>query len=117
MIWLWLHLLAAVILFGIIFITVIKKQALAAVVMTARIDYLIAIISGIMLFDYAWSKSPVLATLKGLAALVVIGLCEILFKRVNQLTVLGRSLILMAVIVLIIFGLLLSAGYPLINLI
>ncbi|KRM89315.1 hypothetical protein FD21_GL001887 [Liquorilactobacillus vini DSM 20605] len=117
MIWLWLHLLAAVILFGVILITVIKKKALATVVMTARIDYLIAIISGIMLFDYAWSKSPVLAVLKALAALVVIGLCEILFKRVSQLTGLGRGLILMSVIVLIIFGLLLSAGYPLISLV
>ncbi|WP_281166041.1 DUF1516 family protein [Liquorilactobacillus sicerae] len=117
MFWLWLHLLAAVVLLVVILLTVVKNKAIKAVVMTARVDYLIAIISGMMLFSYAWSKSPVLAVLKVLVALAVIGICEILFKRVKQLSLLSRGLILVVVIALGAFGLMLSEGYPLISLV
>ena len=113
MFWLWLHLAAGIVILLAVIITIVKNQALKPVVLAARIGYLAAIISGIMLFSYAWGHQAVLTLVKIVVALGAIGFCEVLFARVKQFSWLTKALVLIVIVAVGILGLVLSGGYPL----
>jgi hypothetical protein len=116
MFWLWLHLAAGGLILLAVIITIIKDQAFKSVVMAARVGYLAAIISGSMLFSYAWGQQAVLTLLKVVIALGAIGFCEVLFARVQQFTWATKALVLVVILAVGILGMVLSGGYPLIGL-
>lgn len=116
MFWLWLHLAAGIVILLAVIMTIVKNQAFKPVVLAARIGYVAAIISGIMLFSYVWGEHAILTLVKVVVALGAIGFCEVLFARIKQFSWFTKALVLIVILAVGVLGLVLSGGYPLIDL-
>lgn len=113
MIWLWMHLLAWFVLLIIVVLAVFSKDGAGkALKMIARLCYVVAIISGIMLLKYAWESSPVLSIVKIIFAVGLIGFCEIYFSRQKDMGKLIKILLVATVVIVGIIGFILAGGRP-----
>ncbi|AXX64778.1 DUF1516 family protein [Bombilactobacillus bombi] len=116
MLWPWLHLVVGVVLFVAIIGGLLAKVPQAKVwVMIARICYIILIISGALMFSYAWHEHPILTIVKIILAVGLIGLIEMAFakKLKKQFSrVMFYGALILAVIVVII-GFIMTDGFPL----
>ncbi|MBZ2200756.1 MAG: YisL family protein [Lentilactobacillus hilgardii] len=115
MLWLWIHLVTWVVLTIVVVLGLIAKSHKVTVwAMTARVLYLIAIISGVILLLGTWQYNPILSTIKVILALGLIAFIEIAFAR-KQENNFHAGLIWWALcfcIVVGIVGLILSQGRP-----
>ncbi|MFD1124761.1 YisL family protein [Lentilactobacillus raoultii] len=115
MFWLWIHLITWVVLTIVVIAGLAVRSAnVMPWAMTARILYLIAIISGVILLWNTWQYNPVLSAIKVILALGLIAFIEIAFAR-KQENKFHRSLIWWACgfcILVGAVGLILSQGRP-----
>ncbi|MDV7757011.1 DUF1516 family protein [Liquorilactobacillus mali] len=113
MIWLWMHLFSWIVLLIVVLSAVFSRNGAGELLkMIARICYVVAIISGIMLLKYAWETSPVLAIVKVVLAIGLIGFCEIYFSRERDVGNITKVLLVAATIVVGIIGFILAGGRP-----
>ncbi|AUJ29953.1 MAG: DUF1516 family protein [Liquorilactobacillus hordei] len=113
MIWLWMHLVTWIVLLIVVFSVVFsKKDVSVAAKMIARICYVVALVSGIMLLGYAWEASPVLAVVKILLAIGLIGFCEIYFSQGHNWRSRTKALLLVTTILVGLLGFILAGGRP-----
>ncbi len=116
--WLWIHLITWVALTIVVAIGLFSKsKQVTAWAMTARVLYLVAIISGIILLIFTWKYDPILSTVKVILALGLIAFIEIAFAR-KQEGKLTTSLIwwvILFCLVVAAVGFFLSQGRPFIN--
>ncbi|MCI1921622.1 MAG: YisL family protein [Liquorilactobacillus nagelii] len=110
--WIWLHLITWIVLVGVILTAIVQKKTTRLGVTIARICYVVAIISGIMLTGYAWQHSPVLTVFKILLAIGTIGFCEIFFSQTDHFSATKRWLLLAVIFAVGVVGLFLAGGYP-----
>lgn len=82
MLWLWIHLITWIVLAIVVIIGLtVKADRATPWVMTARVLYLVAIISGVILLWGTWQYNPILSTIKVILALGLIAFIEIAFAR------------------------------------
>ncbi|MDN7144581.1 DUF1516 family protein [Liquorilactobacillus mali] len=113
MIWLWMHLFSWIVLLIVVLLAVFSRNGAGKLLkMIARICYMVAIISGIILLKYAWETSPVLAIVKVILAIGLIGFCEIYFSRKKGVGNSIKALLVTATIVVGIIGFILAGGRP-----
>ncbi|AQW20669.1 hypothetical protein PL11_001440 [Lentilactobacillus curieae] len=115
MFWLWIHLIAWIVLAVIVIIALSSKNNnIFPLAMTARVIYLVAIISGVVLLLNAWKYAPLLASVKAVLGIGLLGLIEIAFAK-KQTSKLSKPLLFSTIgccILLGFFGLWLSQGRP-----
>ncbi|KRM32991.1 hypothetical protein FC83_GL000081 [Agrilactobacillus composti DSM 18527 = JCM 14202] len=115
MVWLWLHLIAWIILAIVVAIGLLgKPEKLMPWAMTARVLYLVSIVSGIILLLRVWQYNPVGSVIKIILALALIAFIEIAFARKQQQK-LNKGLlwtVFICCLVVGIFGLWLAQGRP-----
>ncbi|GEK07088.1 YisL family protein [Schleiferilactobacillus harbinensis] len=115
MVWLWVHLIAWIILAVVVAIGLLRRSAnVTTWTMTARVLYLISIISGIVLLLRVWQYNPVGSVIKVLLALGFIAFIEIAFARKQQHKLNNTLLwvVFGCCLVVGIFGLWLAQGRP-----
>ncbi|UQS84742.1 YisL family protein [Apilactobacillus apisilvae] len=112
--YLWIHLVFAIILVILISLSVFKQNNFKIYMMISRVTYLVFLITGIVLFFKAYSRDPLLAILKVLAALLFIGMLEMTFaeKTKGRLTKWMVISLFIALILLFIIGLITAGGRP-----
>jgi hypothetical protein len=118
MIWLWVHLAAWLILAVVVAIGLLgKADKLTPWAMTARLLYVVSIISGVILLLRVWSYNPVGSAIKVVLALVLIAVIEIAFarKQRQQLPANMLWLVFGCCLIVGIFGLWLAQGRPFIG--
>lgn len=115
MVWLWVHLIAWIVLAVVVAIGLLRRSAnVTTWAMTARVLYLISIISGIVLLLRVWQCNPVGSVIKVLLALGFIAFIEIVFARKQQHKLNNTLLwvVFGCCLVVGIFGLWLAQGRP-----
>ncbi|MDN2452388.1 DUF1516 family protein [Lactobacillus sp. UCMA15818] len=113
MFWLWMHLFAWIVLLIVVLSAVHSKDGVGRLAkMIARICYVVAIISGIMLLTYAWKASPILAIVKVVLAIGLIGFCEIYFSREKNFRSTIKVLLVATTIIVGVIGFVLAGGRP-----
>lgn len=113
MFWLFMHLFSWILLLSIvIYVICVKGKTNKVVKMIARCCYIVAIISGIFLFKYAWMTSPFLAIIKVLLAVGLIAFCEIYFSNEKKMKGSLKFLLILFIIIVGIIGFVLAGGRP-----
>ena len=111
----WFHLVFGIILLVAVVAGLIgSAQKTKIWAMIARLCYVVLIVSGIVMFKYAWGGNPVLTIVKVVAAILVIGLIEMSFakKTKGEISTTLMWLVVVLVVVVAGLGLWLSGGYP-----
>ncbi|WP_417852720.1 YisL family protein [Weissella viridescens] len=112
MIFVWIHLITWVVLFVVVSVTLFSRNEKLSKInmMVARLGYLFAIGSGLMLLPYAYNEHPGLTILKVVVAVAVIGLIEMGFARKQRQTLHTRVAFIIMLLILIVglFGIYLA---------
>ena len=115
MLWLWVHLITWILLTIVVVVGLnVAVEKMVPWAMTARVLYLVAIISGVILLWNTWQYNPVLSTIKVIFALGLIAFIEIAFGR-KQSGKGNRTMIWWALgfcVLVGVVGLFLSQGRP-----
>ncbi|WP_040534234.1 DUF1516 family protein [Schleiferilactobacillus shenzhenensis] len=118
MVWLWIHLAAWIVLAVVVAVGLLQRSANVKVwAMSARVIYLVSIVTGIVLLLRVWQYNPVGSVIKVLLALGFIAFIEIAFARKQQhkLTSTWLWLVFGCCLVVGIFGLWLAQGRPFVS--
>ena len=112
----WFHsVFGMILLIAVIIGLVGSAQKTKIWAMVARLCYVVLIVSGIVMFKYAWGGNPVLTIVKIVAAILVIGLIEMSFAKKTKGEISPALIWLVIILVVVVagLGLWLSGGYPL----
>ncbi|USS87312.1 YisL family protein [Fructilactobacillus hinvesii] len=113
----WIHFINWIILLTMATVALLSsnQKLSTTAMMVARVCYIIAIITGVIMMIHGWQFHPTLTLLKGLLGLAVIASLEIAFahKRRHQLSWKLISMAFIFLIVVAIYGLYLTQGRPL----
>lgn len=113
----WVHLVFGIILLFAVIMGLAGSADKAKIwAMVARVCYLVLIISGIMMTNYAWSEKPVLTVVKIVVAILVIGLIEMAFGKKTK-GQFSKGIMWSVIAMCLVVGGLgfwLSGGYPII---
>ncbi|MHA8110482.1 DUF1516 family protein [Lactobacillaceae bacterium Melli_B4] len=114
---LWLHLIFALILVISVSMALLLRSGNQFYVMIARFCYLVFIVSGIILFPHAFNRDPLLTIVKVVIALGLIGMLEVTFakQKKGQLTKQWLGIIAVTMLIVIVVGLILAGGRPFIR--
>ncbi|USS89514.1 YisL family protein [Fructilactobacillus cliffordii] len=114
---LWVHFINWLVLFAAAGIALLSSNHKLSTIfmMVARVCYIIAIVTGIIMMIHSWQSHPTLTLLKGILGLLVIASLEIAFahKRRKQLSSKLMVIVLVLLIGVAAFGLYLTQGRPL----
>ncbi|WPQ67562.1 YisL family protein [Weissella paramesenteroides] len=116
MINLWVHLMTWVVLIIVASLAVFTSNKRVSVIsmMIARLDYIVAIVTGIGLFHYAYQSNPILTIVKVILAILLIGIVEMSFakKKRQQLNRNFAIVVIVLILLLGLFGMYLASGFP-----
>ncbi|GLB46080.1 hypothetical protein WR164_00590 [Philodulcilactobacillus myokoensis] len=113
--YLWIHLIAAVLLLLVVMFALTKKDNhITPYVITARILYVVMILDGLKILIPAISRNIPLSIVKVVFAIGLIGIIEMMFasKMKNQLNSKKVWLTLGSFVVVFILGFMLAQGRP-----
>ena len=112
----WVHFVTWIVLIIVAAIAVFSTNQKVSVIsmMIARLSYIVAIITGIGLFQYAYQSSPVLTIVKIIFAILLMGIIEMSFakkkqRRLNRNFAIG---VIILILLLGLFGIYLASGFP-----
>lgn len=119
MVYLWIHLITWVVLLVVaslaIFVSDDKISKIS--MMIARLGYIFAIFSGAMVFSYAYQENAMQTIIKVVLGIGLIGLIEVAFakKQRHELNVGFAFIVIVAIILVGLFGIHLAGGYPFVH--
>lgn len=112
----WVHFVTWIVLIIVVAIAVFSTNQKVSVIsmMIARLSYIVAIITGIGLFQYAYQSSLVLTIVKIIFAILLMGIIEMSFakkkqQRLNRNFAIG---VIILILLLGLFGIYLASGFP-----
>ncbi|MHA8138055.1 DUF1516 family protein [Lactobacillaceae bacterium Scapto_B20] len=114
---LWLHLIFALILVISASMALLLPSGNQFYVMLARFCYLVFIVSGIILLPHAFVRTPIMTVVKVVAALGLIGILEVSFakQKKGQLNKQFMMLVAIAMLIVIVIGFIVAGGRPFIR--
>ncbi|MDF7666187.1 DUF1516 family protein [Bifidobacterium sp. ESL0745] len=117
MVWAWMHLVVGVVLVVAVAVGLLGPAKMTKIwAMIARVCYILIIVSGIVLIVHAWPHITVLLVVKIVLAIALIALAEIGFAKKSKDTASAVAIWvpIALVIVVMVVGLVVSHGFPLI---
>lgn len=119
MVWPWMHLVVGVVLIVAVAVGLLGPAKMTKIwAMIARVCYILIILSGVFLIVHAWPHITVLLVVKIILAVALIALAEIGFAKKSKDTASAVAIWLpiVLVIVVMVVGLVVSHGFPLVML-
>ncbi|WP_429970289.1 YisL family protein [Fructilactobacillus sp. Tb1] len=113
----WIHLITWIVLLIVTILALFSKSKKTSLIamMIARVCYLFAIVTGVLLISHAFPNHPLLTIIKVILGLSLIAIIEIAFANKNRMKLTPGLAWLVILFILIVggFGLYLTSGFPL----